>query len=123
MGKTNIKKLKWQKKRIRTKNILKNTKGEYSRVVVFRSNKHIYAQLIDDTISKTILSSSTKDKSIIKKMNSISKIEQSKLVGENLAEKIIKSKIEKIVFDRNGYKYHGRVKALGDAIREKGVDF
>ena len=48
---------------------------------------------------------------------------QSKLVGENLAEKIIKSKIKKIVFDRNGYKYHGRVKALGDAIREKGVDF
>ena len=123
MAKTNIKKIHWLKKRIRTKNILRNTKGDYSRLVIYRSNRHIYAQLVDDIKSKTILSVSTKDKSMISKIESISKIEQSKIVGEILADKIKKSKVKKIVFDRNGYKYHGRVKALGDAIREKGINF
>mgnify|MGYP001345241395 CR=1 FL=1 len=123
MAKTNIKKIHWLKKRIRTKNILRNTKGDYSRLVIYRSNRHIYAQLVDDIKSKTILSVSTKDKSMLSKIESISKIEQSKIVGEMLANKIKKSKVKKIVFDRNGYKYHGRVKALGDAIREKGINF
>ena len=123
MAKTNIKKIHWLKKRIRTKNILRNTKGNYSRLVIYRSNRHIYAQLVDDIKSKTILSVSTKDKSMLSKIESISKIEQSKIVGEMLADKIKKSKVKKIVFDRNGYKYHGRVKALGDAIREKGINF
>ena len=123
MAKTNIKKIHWLKKRIRTKNILRNTKGDYSRLVIYRSNRHIYAQLVDDIKSKTILSVSTKDKSMLSKIESISKIEQSKIVGEMLADKIKKSKVKKIVFDRNGYKYHGRVKALGDAIREKGINF
>ena len=122
MAKTNIKKIHWLKKRIRTKNILRNTKGNYSRLVIYRSNRHIYAQLVDDIKSKTILSVSTKDKSMLSKIESISKIEQSKKVGEMLADKIKKSKVKKIVFDRNGYKYHGRVKALGDAIREKGIN-
>ena len=123
MAKTSTKKLHWLKKRIRTKNILKNTKGEYSRLVVFRSNKHIYCQLINDLTSKTIVSSSTKDKSLSKKINSINKVEQGKIIGEDIAGKIKKSKVKKVVFDRNGYKYHGRVKALGDAIREQGVKF
>jgi len=123
MAKTNIKKIHWLKKRIRTKNILRNTKGDYSRLVIYRSNRHIYAQLVDDIKYKTILSVSTKDKSMLSKIESISKIEQSKIVGEMLADKIKKSKVKKIVFDRNGYKYHGRVKALGDAIREKGINF
>ena len=122
MAKTNIKKIHWLKKRIRTKNILRNTKGNYSRLVIYRSNRHIYAQLVDDIKSKTILSVSTIDKSMLSKIESISKIEQSKKVGEMLADKIKKSKVKKIVFDRNGYKYHGRVKALGDAIREKGIN-
>ena len=123
MAKTNIKKIHWLKKRIRTKNILRNTKGDYARLVIYRSNRHIYAQLVDDIKYKTILSVSTKDKSMLSKIESISKIEQSKIVGEMLADKIKKSKVKKIVFDRNGYKYHGRVKALGDAIREKGINF
>tara|TARA_Y100000590_G_scaffold457631_1_gene610675 strand:- start:890 stop:1261 length:372 start_codon:yes stop_codon:yes gene_type:complete len=123
MAKTSTKKLHWLKKRIRTKNILKNTKGEYSRLVVFRSNKHIYCQLIDDLTSKTLVSSSTKDKALSKKVTSMTKIEQGKFVGEDIAGKIKKSKVKKVVFDRNGYKYHGRVKALGDAIRDQGIKF
>tara|TARA_B100000029_G_scaffold511247_1_gene604776 strand:+ start:1188 stop:1559 length:372 start_codon:yes stop_codon:yes gene_type:complete len=123
MAKTSTKKLHWLKKRIRTKNILKNTKGEYSRLVVFRSNKHIYCQLIDDLTSKTLVSSSTKDKALSKKVSSMTKIEQGKFVGEDIAGKIKKSKVKKVVFDRNGYKYHGRVKALGDAIRDQGIKF
>jgi len=123
MAKTSTKKLHWLKKRIRTKNILKNTKGEYSRLVVFRSNKHIYCQLINDLTSNTIVSSSTKDKLLSKKISSINKVEQGKVIGEDIAGKIKKSKVKKVVFDRNGYKYHGRVKALGDAIREQGIKF
>ena len=123
MAKTSTKKIHWLKKRIRTKNILKNTKGEYSRLVVFRSNKHIYCQLINDLTSKTVFPSSTKDKTISKKASSLTKIEQGKIVGEDIAGKIKKGKVKKIVFDRNGYKYHGRVKALGDAVREQGIKF
>tara|TARA_B110000014_G_C19750703_1_gene391187 strand:- start:236 stop:604 length:369 start_codon:yes stop_codon:yes gene_type:complete len=122
MARTNIKRKNWLRKRIRTKLSLGRL-GNYPRLVIFRSNKHIYGQLVDDVSSSTILSASTKCKSISSNSKSGSKIEQSKLVGYELAEKIKKSKIEKIIYDRNGYKYHGRVKALAEAIREKGINF
>ena len=121
MGKMDIKRSNWLKKRKRTKKTL-GTLGVLPRLVVFKSNKHIYAQLVDDISSKTIVSSSTKDKdmlSVLKKVKG--KINQSIEVGKILSDKIKKSKIEKIVFDRNGYRYHGRVKALADAIRENGI--
>ena len=90
------------------------------RLTVFRSNNHLYAQLIDDNISKTLLSSSTKDKDF--KSNSNSKVDQSQEVGVLLASKIKKSKIKKVIFDRNGYRYHGRVKALADTVRDQGIE-
>ena len=93
-------------------------------MVVFKSNRHIYAQLIDDNKQKTLLSSSTNDKDLTKDLASIStKTEKSKIVGYSLAKKIKSQKIDKIIYDRNGYRYHGRVKALADAMREKGINF
>ena len=117
------KKINWQKKRSRVKNSL-GVRGTYPRLVVYRSNVHIYAQLVDDNESKTLFSSSSNDKDLqasVKKTDS--KIEASTLVGKALGDKLKKDKIKNIVFDRNGYKYHGRVKALAEAVREAGIQF
>ena len=123
MAKTNIKRKNWLKKRVRTKKSL-GVLGRYPRLVIFKSNKHIYCQLVDDNKGHTLLSSSTMDKNLMKNLKSAkSKTDQSKVVGSDLAEKIKNSKIKKIIYDRNGYKYHGRVKAVADAIREDGVKF
>ena len=123
MAKTSVKRKAWLKKRIRTKLSL-GALGRYPRLVVFKSNRHIYGQLIDDNTQKTLLSSSTKDKDLAKDLTSIStKIEKSKIIGQSLAKKIKSKKIDKIIYDRNGYRYHGRVKALAEAIREKGINF
>ena len=123
MARTTIKRKHWLKKRVRTKNSL-GVLGRYPRLVIFRSNKHIYGQLIDDNKGHTLLSCSTMDKDLSKDLKiAKSKIEQSKVVGSTLAKKIKTNKIKKIVYDRNGYKYHGRIKAVADAIREEGVNF
>ena len=123
MARTTIKRKHWLRKRTRTKNSL-GILGRYPRLVIFRSNKHIYGQLIDDNKGHTLLSCSTMDKDLSKVLKATkSKIEQGKVVGLALAEKIKTNKIAKIVYDRNGYKYHGRVKAVADAIREKGINF
>jgi large subunit ribosomal protein L18 len=92
------------------------------RLSVFRSNKQIYVQLIDDAEGKTLLSVSSRDKEIAEKTG-INKTEQAKLVGKLAAEKSKSSGIQTVVFDRNGYLYHGRVKALAEAIREGGLKF
>ena len=118
MAKTDFKRKNWLKKKARSKRTL-GPLGKYPRVVIFRSNKHIYSQLVDDNKHETILSSSSKDKNF--KMNKYNKIDLSKEVAFNLAEKLKDKKIKKIVFDRNGYLYHGRIKAFADAIREKGI--
>jgi len=123
MAKTSIKRRSWLKKRVRTKLSL-GILGKYPRLVIFKSNKHIYGQLVDDNKHTTLLSSSTTDKDLVKDLDSIStKVEKSKIVGYSLAKKIKSKKIDKIVYDRNGYRYHGRVKALAEAIREKGINF
>ena len=123
MARTTIKRKHWLKKRIRTKNSL-GTLGRYPRLVIFRSNKHIYGQLVDDNKGHTLLSCSTMDKELSKDLKvAKSKTEQSKVVGSALAKKIKTNKITKIVYDRNGYKYHGRIRAVADAIREEGVNF
>ena len=117
------KKINWLKKRNRVKNSI-GVRGTYPRLVVYRSNVHIYAQLVDDNENKTLFSSSSNDKDLqssVKKADS--KIEASTLVGKMLGEKLKKDKIKNIVFDRNGYKYHGRVKALAEAVRESGIQF
>lgn len=125
-------------KRVRAK--IFGTKGR-PRLCVFRSNKHIYAQLIDDEKSYTILSSSDlelknskikdqkskrkpKEKEIEKEEKSISgKVAIAYEVGKLIAKKALKQKIEKAVFDRGGYKYHGRVKALAEGARKGGLKF
>ena len=117
------KKINWLKKRNRVKNSL-GVRGTYPRLVVYRSNIHIYAQVVDDNENKTLFSSSSNDKDLqssVKKAES--KIEASTLVGRALGDKLKKDKIKNIVFDRNGYKYHGRVKALAEAVREAGIQF
>ena len=109
----------WQKKRQRIKyRIRQKNISNHPRLVVYRSNSNIYAQLVDDEKNATVLSASSIDKSLKKLIDkAANKIEISKIVGESLAEKIKNAKIDKIIFDRNGYKYHGRVKALSEAIR------
>ena len=92
------------------------------RVAVFRSNKQIYAQVIDDLRGITILSASSKEKEVASKKG-IKKIEQAAFVGKLLAAKCKEKGIENVHFDRGGYKYHGRVKSLADAAREGGLKF
>ena len=123
MSKINLKRKNWLRKKVRTKNSL-GVLGKYPRLVVFKSNKHIYGQLVDDNKHATILSSSTMDKDLVKDLKSAkTKIDQSKIIGESLAKKIKSTKIKKIVYDRNGYKYHGRVRAVADSLRDNGVNF
>ena len=104
----------------RHKRVRKTVSGtpEMPRLNVFRSNKEIYVQLIDDTNGVTLASSSSK----VLKVNG-GNIEGAKLVGKDIAEKCKKAKIERVVFDRGGYLYHGRVAALADAARENGLEF
>lgn len=90
------------------------------RLSVFRSSRYIYAQIIDDTKAVTLVSFSDLD---IKQKEKLKKSERAKLVGENIALLAIKAKIKKVVFDRGGYTYHGRVKALAEGAREKGLVF
>jgi large subunit ribosomal protein L18 len=93
------------------------------RLSVFRSLKHIYAQIIDDESGRTLISASTLDPDIREHVIELNKTEQAKLVGKRLAEKALSNGVTKVVFDRGGYKYHGRVKALADASREGGLQF
>ena len=114
--------LKKQEKRhrrhVRIKSKIKGTK-KCPRLSVFRSNKYIYAQLIDDLNGKTLVSANNvkinKDK--------LNKTQVAKKIGSSLAKKAIDNKITKIVFDRGGYKYHGRVKAVAEGAREGGLKF
>jgi len=94
--------------------------SERPRLTVFRSNADIYAQVIDDDQGRTLVSAgSLKDKAA----HGASGVEQAKLIGRAIAEKAKAAGIERVVFDRNGYLYHGRVKALADAAREAGLEF
>jgi large subunit ribosomal protein L18 len=92
---------------------------ERPRMTVFRSNKQIYVQLIDDVSGQTLVSASSKEKEIASQK--VNKIDQAKLVGKRIAEKAKEKGIKTVVFDRNGYLYHGRVKNLADAARESGL--
>ena len=91
------------------------------RLCVFRSNTEIYAQIIDDETKTTICSASSLEKNL--KIKNGGNVEAAKVVGAAIADKAKKAKITKVVFDRGGYLYHGRVKALADAARENGLEF
>ncbi len=96
---------------------------ERPRLSVFRSLKHIYAQIIDDTIGHTLVAASTLDPEIREELKGKTKTEQAKLVGKLIAKRALEKGITKVVFDRGGHKYHGRVKALAEAAREGGLIF
>jgi large subunit ribosomal protein L18 len=93
---------------------------ERPRLSVFRSNTQMYAQVIDDVTGKTIASAGSAKQTSLQK---VAKIEQAKGVGKLIAEAAKKAGVKKVVFDRSGYLYHGRVKALADAARENGLEF
>ena len=95
--------------------------AEIPRLCVFRSSKNMYAQIIDDEAGKTLVSASTVEKAA--DGTSRSTKEGAALVGKLVAEKAVKAGISKVVFDRSGYKFHGRVKSLADAARENGLQF
>ena len=110
-------------RKIRHERIRKTIMGTSAtpRLCVFRSNTGIYAQIIDDETRTTLVSASSLDKEL--KLANGSNVEAAKVVGKAIAEKATKAKITKVVFDRGGYLYHGRVKALAEAARENGLEF
>ncbi|MCI8342492.1 MAG: 50S ribosomal protein L18 [Firmicutes bacterium] len=93
------------------------------RLAVFRSNKHIYAQLIDDVAGHTLAAASTMEADIASKLEATSNVDAAAAVGEAIAKKALEKGISEAVFDRGGYVYHGKVKALADAAREAGLNF
>lgn len=97
--------------------------AERPRVSVFRSLTNIYAQVIDDMAGQTLVSASTVDREIAKQVEGKSKVEAAKVVGQVLAERAKAAGIESVVFDRGGFKYHGRVAALAEGAREGGLKF
>ena len=109
---------------MRHRRIRKRISGDDQRprLAVFRSHRHIYAQVIDDQVGKTLASASTLDPTMVKpEVNG--KIDAAAMVGTDVAKRAILAGIKSVKFDRGGYKYHGRVKALADAAREEGLVF
>jgi large subunit ribosomal protein L18 len=96
---------------------------ETQRLCVYRTPRHIYAQIIDASGSKTILSVSTLNSDIKANCGYTGNIDAAKLVGKYIAKKALAAGIKRVAFDRSGFKFHGRVKALADAAREEGLDF
>lgn len=116
-----------KKRRLRRKlSVRKEISGtsDKPRMTVTKTLKHIYAQIIDDEQGKTLAFASTLNKDVAEKVTpKTNKIEKSKLVGTAIAKAATEKNIKKIAFDRNGYLYHGRIKALADAARENGLEF
>ena len=110
--------MKTRQQRVRFKN---KRVSNRKRLTVFRSNNHIYAQLIDDVSGVTLASSSSIEKSI--KEMKLSRKEIAELIGKNIAKKIISKGIDKVAFDRGKYKYHGLIKILAEAARVEGLNF
>ena len=109
-------------KHTRIRNYLKGT-AEMPRLNVYRSTSEIYVQVIDDKAGKTLCSASSNDKALEKVLAGKTKVEQAYEVGKAVAEKALKLKIKKVVFDRGGYVYTGRVKSLADGARAAGLEF
>lgn len=116
------KKQQTQKRHQRVRVKIQGT-SDCPRLAVYRSLKHIYAQIIDDTKGVTLAASSTKSKELAEKLAHGGNIEAAKIVGEDIAKKAIKAGIKDVVFDRGGFLFHGRVQALADAAREAGLNF
>lgn len=122
MIKTAVRKEKTQKRHQTIRVKLSGT-TESPRLAVYRSTKHIYAQLIDDVKHVTIASASSVDKDLKAKLGHGGNIDAAKVVGTAIAKKALKAGVKNVVFDRGGFLYHGRVAALADAAREAGLNF
>ena len=107
------------KRKIRNRKKLKDVSSDKLRITVFKSSKNISAQIIDDKINKTLVSASSTEKEI--KRTKTKKMDLSNILGELLAKRAKEKKINSVYFDRGGYKYHGRVKALADSLRKNGL--
>lgn len=114
-----------EKRQVRHLRVRKKVFGtmERPRLSVYRSEKHIYAQIINDELGNTLVSASSLDKDLREKLNAGSNKEAAKAVGELIAKKALEKGIKQVVFDRSGYIYHGRVKELAEAARQAGLDF
>ncbi len=114
---------RWQKKKASIRKKVFGT-AERPRLTIYRSAKHIYAQIIDDTTGKTLVSASTISKELRDQLKDVkSALDVCKLVGKFAAKQALDKKIQQVVYDRNGYLYHGRVKAVADGAREGGLKF
>lgn len=122
MARTKEKLLARKKRQNRVRQKVNGT-AERPRLNVYRSLKHIYAQLIDDNSGKTLVSASTVDPDIRTKISASGNADAARMVGELLGDRARENSIEQVVFDRGGYLYHGRVKALAEGAREKGLKF
>ena len=117
-----MKKISSKNKRLlRNRSKLKKVNVDRYRIAIFKSLKNISAQIIDDKINKTIVSDSSMEKDLKKEKKN--KTDLSKLLGEVLAKRASEKKIDKVYFDRGGYKYHGRIKALAESLRKNGLSF
>ncbi|MBO7332928.1 MAG: 50S ribosomal protein L18 [Alphaproteobacteria bacterium] len=112
--------IKFERRKRRTRYALKKNASDKLRLSVYRSEKNIYVQIIDDKAGKTLVSASSKDKEITAKGSGVEAAVQ---VGALIAKRAVEAGIKAVVFDRGGYIYHGRVKALADAARENGLQF
>ena len=122
MDKAKAKRLARQRRHSRVRRRVSGT-SDRPRLCVFRSLRHIQAQVIDDTNGHTLASASTLDGEVRGQFNDKDKSAQAALVGEVIAKRALDAGITRIVFDRGGYKYHGRVKSLADAARKAGLEF
>jgi large subunit ribosomal protein L18 len=122
MDKAKEKQLARQRRHARVRRRVHGT-PERPRLTVFRSLRHMYAQVIDDTRDHTLVAASTLDAEVRGQLADKDKSAQAAVVGEVLAKRALEAGVERVVFDRGGYKYHGRVKSLADAARKAGLEF
>jgi large subunit ribosomal protein L18 len=120
--KKNVRKQLRQRRHLKIRSTIKGT-SERPRLAVFRSEKHMYAQIIDDTTGTTLVQASTVNKEIKEKMSKTWNKKAASEVGKLIAKRAIEKGIKEVVFDRGGFKYHGRVKSLAEAARENGLRF
>jgi large subunit ribosomal protein L18 len=113
----------FDRRKARVRRTLRRAQGERPRLSVFRSSKHIYAQIIDDTKGNTIAAASSIDTDLKGNLKKGTDVAAAAQVGKLVAERALKAGVKEVVFDRGGYIYHGRVKALADAAREAGLNF
>ncbi len=113
----------FERRRSRVRYKIRRSKSDRARLTVFRSGKHIYAQIVDDTASTTLASASSLDAAKAGALSKTWNKEAASAVGKLIAERALAKGVKQVVFDRGGYLYHGRVKALGDAVREGGLQF